>query len=249
MSTDHNKKLPIDAWSSGEIVPEYPWVYGEADALGGHNFTYKNPKKPQENSSQEILPSGSYKTVQYDNNKKEIVTVLNPGETRDYVAGGRSTQTDGHFDVNIESTSRETIKGDKSIQSGKDLLVGVQNQIITASQNEIHGTMGGSESKIYEMSEGDHVSEHSGNYHVAYEKDCVSSVNKNMIQMVQSGDYAMHVQSGNWDSHIAQKARMYSGNDMLIESASKITLKVGSSTIVIGPSSIVITADRIDLNP
>jgi hypothetical protein len=249
MATDIKPKLPIDGCSNETFVLEYGYVSGEADAQGGCSYKQIIPGKLDQSFSVELFPTGSYTTKEYDANRKEIVTSLNPGEIRNYVAGGKSSQVDGHQDSNVESTCRETTAGDKGLQCGKDLLVGVQNQIVEACQNKISAACGGSESKIYECSEGDHVSEHSGNYHVSYEKDLVTSVNKNMIQMVQSGDYAMHVQSGNWDTHIAQKSRLFSASDMLFESQSKITLKVGSSTIVIGPSSIVITADRIDLNP
>ena len=59
--------------------------------------------------------------------------------------------------------------------------------------------------------------------------------------MVNEGDYAVHVQSGNYDAYIKKKARIYADSDILFESKSKITLKVGNQTIVITP-------DRIDLN-
>ena len=45
------------------------------------------------------------------------------------------------------------------------------------------------------------------------------------------------------------KARIKTGSDILIESDSKITLKVGGSTIVITPSNITIKSARIDFNP
>jgi hypothetical protein len=66
--------------------------------------------------------------------------------------------------------------------------------------------------------------------------------------MVNEGDYAVHVQSGNYDTHIKQKARIYADSDILFESKSKITLKVGSSTIEITPNSVTVNSTRIDLN-
>jgi hypothetical protein len=66
--------------------------------------------------------------------------------------------------------------------------------------------------------------------------------------MVNEGDYAVHVQSGNYDAYINQKARIYADSDILLESKSKITLKVGGSTILITPSAITVTSGAINLN-
>ena len=70
---DDNSKLPIDPWSDGTITPKYGWVYGSADALGGHKFTYRNINEPDKNSSQELTPSGSYKTIHQDADKKRLL--------------------------------------------------------------------------------------------------------------------------------------------------------------------------------
>jgi hypothetical protein len=102
------------------------------------------------------------------------------------------------------------------------------------------------------MSEGDHIQEYSGHYHESFEKDNVKTVSGNKIAIVETGDNAMHVQSGNWDTHVAEKSRLYSGNDILIESGTKITLKVGNSRIIIEPNHIQIISNNktglIDLN-
>jgi hypothetical protein len=126
--------------------------------------------------------------------------------------------------------------------------------------------MGASESKSYSTSQGDVVEEHSGNFHISYEQDFISAIKSNMITMVNEGDYALSVQAGNYDAQIMQKARIYASSDILIESLTKVTLKVGVSTIVLTPTDITldvagvsnITLDalgitqvgpRIDLNP
>lgn len=251
MSTDDNKKLPVPPWAdaSSGIEPKYPYVYGERDNNGGHTLKYRSLKEPEKASSEELSPSGSYKTVQYDENKKEIITRLNPGETRTYTSGGTSSHIDGHDDISIKSTQRTTVDGDIGVQTGKDYLIGVHDTYIEAVKDKATGVMGGSESKTYNTSEGDVVQEHSGNYHEAFEKDRVTSVAKNSILMVKDGDHAIHVQSGNFDTHIAQKGRIYADSDILIESKSKITLKVGQSVIIITPDNISIIADRVDLNP
>ena len=246
---DDNSKLPIDPWSDGTITPKYGWVYGSADALGGHKFTYRNINEPDKNSSQELTPSGSYKTIHQDADKKEVISKLHPGETRDYVAGGRSEHTDGHKDMSIESTFREVITGDHNFQGGRNGYLGYAENLISGAKNEFKGIMGASESKSYSTSQGDVVEEHSGNFHVSYEQDFISAIKSNMITMVNEGDYALNIQAGNYDAQIAQKARIYASNDILIESATKITLKVGSSSIVVTPANVTIISTRIDLNP
>jgi hypothetical protein len=67
------------------------------------------------------------------------------------------------------------------------------------------------------------------------------------------GEYGIHISEGNFDTQIdSGKARIWASDDILIESTSKITLKVGDSTIVITANSIQIMAEggsgRIDIN-
>lgn len=246
---DDNSKLPIDPWSDGTITPKYGWVYGSADALGGHKFIYRNINEPDKNSSQELTPSGSYKTIHQDADKKEVISKLHPGETRDYVAGGRSEHTDGHKDMSIESTLREVITGDHNFQGGRNGYLGYAENLISGAKNEFKGIMGASESKSYSTSQGDVVEEHSGNFHISYEKDFVAAVKSNMITMVNEGDYALNVQAGNYDAQIMQKARIYASSDILIESLTNITLQVGASSITMTPTTVTIVSPRIDLNP
>ena len=61
--------------------------------------------------------------------------------------------------------------------------------------------------------------------------------------MVKDGDYGVHVQDKNIDFKAdSGKAQIKTAKDITIESDTKITLKVGGSTIVITPTDITITA-------
>ena len=151
--------------------------------------------------------------------------------------------------MSIESTLREVITGDHNFQGGRNGYLGYAENLISGAKNEFKGIMGASESKSYSTSQGDVVEEHSGNFHISYEQDFISAIKSNMITMVNEGDYALNIQAGNYDAQIAQKARIYASNDILIESATKITLKVGSSSIVVTPANVTIISTRIDLNP
>jgi len=242
---DDNSKLPIDPWSDGTIVPKYGWVYGVADALGGHNFIYRNIREPDKNSSQHLSPSGSYKTIHQDSSKKEVVTKLHPGETRNYVAGGRSEHTDGHKDMSIESTLREIIVGDHNFQGGRNGLIGYAENLIRGAKNDFKAIMGASESKSYATSQGDVVEEHAGNYHISYEKDFVAAVQNNMITMVNSGDYALNIQAGNYDTQILKKARIYAGDDILIESGNSVTIKGGTNITLRAPGGVTVVGGSL----
>jgi hypothetical protein len=250
MTTDRNKKLPKPAWSDSEsgIDPQYPYVYGERDNNGGYNFKYRNIKDHTVASSEIYHPSGSYETVQYHPEIGEIKTKLNKGDEYVYGAGGVSTHIEGHSDQTIKSTSRTNISGDNSVSVGRNSANFISGQSVTASGPSITRSVPRSDTITYNSSGGDVVNEHTGNYHESYKKDFITAVSKNAIFMVNEGDYAVHVQSGNYDAYIKQKARIYADSDILLESKSKITLKVGSSTILIGPSAITVTSAAINLN-
>ena len=57
--------------------------------------------------------------------------------------------------------------------------------------------------------------------------------------MVNEGDYALNIQAGNYDTQILKKARIYAGEDILIQSGTNITLQApGGVTIVDGSLSV-----------
>lgn len=247
MTTDHNRKLPANPFEDKN--KRYPYLHGEGDVNGGRRFTYRDPSDHTLASSETLLPSGSYETVEYHEERGELRTNLNPGDTRTYTVGGASSQTDGHMDLSVGSTMRTNITGDASVVAGRNMSTGVSGQNINMTgELTINRTTGKSESKVYNSSAGDSINEHEGNYHEAFRKNLVTSVTRNNILMVNEGDYAVHVQSGNYDTHVRERVRLYADNDILIESATKITLKVGDSTIVIDPSNIAINSDRVDIN-
>lgn len=251
---DTNKKLPEHGWDTEEIVPKYGTTYGKQDILGNHSYYYANPSDAENYSYQKYDVTGSYETLQKDGDKNEIRTSLKTGEIRGYNAGGVSTQTDGHNDVNIESTSRRTVKGDDASSAKRSFKMYQTGQIESVGGYSEKFTVGKKNSplattKNFVGTDGDEVHEHAGNRHEAFEKDYVQAVSGNKLTMVENGDYGIHVQTGNYDTHIAEKGRIYTENDLLIESGTKIVLKVGNSTIEILPSKVTIISDRIDLNP
>jgi hypothetical protein len=105
--------------------------------------------------------------------------------------------------------------------------------------------MGASDSKVYQSSKGDIIKEHTGNDHSSYEGDKVTSIKGNHVNMIQEGDYSLHVQAGNYDAQVETKGRLKFGNDLLIESDTKITLKVGDCAIIIEPDQIYILGGAV----
>jgi hypothetical protein len=246
---DTNKKLPKHVWDDKEVTPKKGFTTGWQDILGNKEFTYASPSEPEKYSYQKTRASGSYETVHFDQKKAEVITNFQPGEQRGYVAGGKSTQIDGHQDNNTESTHRINVAGDYGTANKTWYHTSTEGTVMAHNRYKDEYVVAASESKSYYGTYGDHATEHEGNWHEGFKKDHVEAIAKNKITMVEGGDYALHVQKGNADTHIAQKGRIYSGSDMLIESKTKITIKVGASTITITPSNITIKSPRIDLNP
>jgi len=259
MSTDRNRRLPRPAWSDPQsgITPRYPYIKGERDINGGYELVYRDVSDEKLASSERVSPTGSYEAEQYHSETGEVKTRLNRGDIFEYTVGGQAETIDGHRDSKISSTSRQVVTGDVHLETGRNLSEFISGgSIRVARESQADFVIGASESINYRSSAGDVVNEHSGNYHEAFQKDLITSVTKNAILMVNEGDYAVHVQSGNYDTHVKEKIRLFAEKEILIESETKITLKVGNSVIVIDPSNIEITSSnlvdinsgRIDLN-
>ena len=250
-----NKKIPEHCWDNDEVIPTSGWITGWQGINGEKSFVFSHPEKPDQWSSQEVSATGSYKTKQYDKEKNEIETALFTGDGRVYKGGGWSNHTDGQKDESNWSTSRTTTKGDVADYSGKTRSVFTYDKKIDVAGG---GQFGGvldtqqaspvSGTKNFFTVDGDDVREYTGDCNRAYKGDFVEACSGNKVTMVENGDYALHTQSGNWDTHVAKNGRLYTGTDLLIESGTKITLKVGGSTIEITPSRIKLTSARIDLN-
>lgn len=249
-NNDSNKKLPKNpAEASGDKDIRDLEIIIRPDGKGSQTYSPFEFSEAKQYSFEELwTPMGSYETRE-SHNKTEMRTSLS-FESREYNIGGHSSTHETHVETYVQDTHKLTVEGDSAKEIGQNDLIAIAGQRIkTVHGGTIENTgAGASEAPTYRMSEGDHIQEHSGHYHEAFEKDYVSSVEQNMITMVKGGDQATHVQSGNWDTHVAQKSRLYSNLDMLLESSTKITLKVGASTIVIGPASITMVSPRIDLN-
>ena len=264
MVVKFNKKLEGATWGEGgRKQTEYPWVRGEADVNGGTNFTYANPKKPEDSSSVCFRSDASFVSNEFDSDKKGLTNGLTH-EKRSYISGGSSVNTDGHVDKKSHATENKDVVGDDGKATGGNSFDGVGGQRIGGAQQGVFENNAGG--TTYKTSKGDVVSEHTGSDYSSLEGDKISSIKGNKVDVISDGEYQTHVQGGNMDTRVESgKLQIYSGDnmivntaaqatyrsigDMLITSDSKITLKVGSSEIIITSSEITIKSSKIDLNP
>lgn len=251
MSKIESVKAPYDAVSRGKSVPKYGTTYGQRDLLGRFFFCYSNPDDADNYLEQTQYPDGSYTTREYDSEEKGNTTELDVGNKFSYTGDGISNHCDGHRDTNSMSTERRNSMGQLGESALALMAAYPQGRVVAVTESDTKIVSAKSTSFSGLGSYGDYVQEHKGHHHSAYEKDCVAAVKGNKLTMV-TNDYGVHVQDGSYDCHIGANGRIYSTKDLLIESATKITLKVGSSTITITPSNIEILAaggsGRIDLN-
>lgn len=242
---DTNKKLPKHAWDDDEIQTEQGWVTGEQDILGSKYFKYANPDKPDDFSIQEVLATGSYRTIQFDKNKKQITTNFDIGQNHAYVAGGKSTHVDGHINLNGGSTIATNSKGDNGT-TGKTRFVGFTDKSVVITESctfngctPITGLPGST--KSFTTTFGDNVQEHGGHWHEGFERDHVSAVTGNKVTMIKEGDYAIHTAAGNYDLQVSkgQLHLMTSAGDLIANSNVKVLLQVGTqSKVTVQPASI-----------
>lgn len=255
---DSNKKLSNTAGeATGLVDARYLSSTLTPDGTGNQTYAPIDLQESLNRSFTETWNSTGGYSSREAHDKVELSTSLQY-ETRNYNIGGYSQTGESHQQTFYNDTSSHTTAGDSGTDIGGNSYKGVaRNDVSSVSSHKVsrEGSREGvsaSENHTFKSSSGDNSEDYGGNLYLSVESDRVATIKGNDIIQVSDGDIAQHVQSGNWDTHVSQKARLYADNDILIESATKITLKVGSSTITITPSSIEILASggsgRIDIN-
>ena len=248
VNNDDNKKLSKTPGSeTGEKDVRYFTIHHSVDGTGSQHYSPFDLDESKEYSFDEWWSStGGYKTREA-HKKGELSTSLKY-ETRSYNIGGKSQTGETHGQSYFGDTYSISSVGDMGSDAGKNRYVGTKGFHSERSDSKISKRGPGSDSHEFSSASGDRNEDFGANLHRSIKNDSVKTVGKNDITIIKDGDSALHVQSGNYDTHIAQKGRMYSGSDLLIESGSKITLKVGGSTIEITAGGIKMVSPRIDLN-
>lgn len=245
INNDDNKKLTDTPGKvTGEKDVRYFTIHHGVDGTGSQHYSPFDLEESKQYSFDEWWSStGGYKTREA-HKKTELSTSLEY-ETRGYNIGGKSFTSESHGQSFYGDTFSVSSVGDMGSDAGGNRHEGTKGFKAERSSSKISRRT----STDFISASEDRNEDYGANLHRSVKKDSVTTVGENDIKIVKGGDSALHVQSGNYDAHVSEKGRIYTGNDLLIESATKITLKVGASTIVITPSNITVRSARIDLNP
>jgi|APCry1669189534_1035231.scaffolds.fasta_scaffold03148_5 hypothetical protein len=232
--TDYNVKHPKLPFKGN-----YPNIHVYQDASG---YQIIRSLEPGSEAHFEVQPSGSYTGHAADGSRVEAVY----SKTHAYHGDGVSQTVDGEHDQKVSGNMRSNSDGGRSSENAGDSYSGGGGHTVSSGADT---SVTHSEGDIYHMSAGDHVSDHTGDVHQSITGDYVQSVTGNRSEII-NGEWAINSQGGNVDLQIdGGKLRNYCAQDILIESQTKITLKVGGSTITITPDNITIVSSRVDINP
>jgi hypothetical protein len=252
MSKD-NKKVPHSPHhnDSGEQLDLFADCFFEyrTCSLGSIESKYRDPKGSNNfNSHAGVMGDMSY---QDENNGKPVSSEAHPGAHRFY-----SNNSSHHTDSNREEyTGGVTNKG----SVGQISHTTAADDLSGAAKNRI--ALHGNEARVRSTSDGVDASDGGitvqttdGRRHAFHEKDVIQSFGGVHYSTFQ-GDYGTHVQKGNMDVRVEKGKLQFnaagdtgafkSGKDMTIESGTKITIKVGGSSIVITDGEITIKSGSI----
>lgn len=138
----------------------------------------------------------------------------------EYVKGGYTQTVDKNYDQKVYGSHRTDITGDQHAE-----VKGTVTQAVDGDHKSIIG--------------GDHVS--------AVKGDSVHGVTGRMVMKIGQGIQVKG--DGTKEMKVDGTGVIQFGKDLLIESLTKLTLKVGGSTITMDSGVITVQASRIDLNP
>lgn len=229
---DDNQKLP-----DSDVTWEYPWNQVRQTA-GGHETHYNST--PGKESHREFHPGGTYHET--STNGKRVALTAN----KDYkvVSEGASKAVGGAKDEHTKGGNRHNTEGGVHSEIAKDKSGGLFGALAEVIKGMAYQHTKGPKTEIREG--GTLQDNNDGDNHHNVLGDKVTFIQGTKYEQI-SGEHGTHLPSGNMDVQLdSGKYRMKTGNDILIESDTKITFKVGSSTIVMEPGKVTITASEID---
>lgn len=210
---------------------EYPNLQVSQDAAGGQIIKSIEPGKE---STFVVQPSGSYEG---HGPNGEVVSVT-VGKEHKYNADGVSSVADGHSDTKVSGSSRTTVAGGSHSETAGNKYDGAGGVSISGSgDSQINHSSGDG----FQITEGNIVTDHTGSVNHNFNGDYVEVTNGHKITIV-NGENGINVQDGNMDTQVSSgKYRVKASSDILIDSDTQITLKVGGSMIIISPSNITLS--------
>lgn len=242
-----NTEDPVD---KKVAEPEYPWVSGSHDRNGSFNISYADPDKPEKSFIQKFNYDGSSEQHVTLDDESLGVSSYASHHTRRAASKGTSDEAGSHQDMSAGQTSRKTIWAENGRTSGGSDLTGIGGERVVIAASGGSEAVVGSSGDEYQYTSGDRTVRHDGNQFHHNDQDFMSTTGGTKYEVVKNGEWGLHVQSGNWDIQVdSGQGRLFVQNPLLIESPTKITFKVGGSTITMEPSKITLVSARIDHNP
>ena len=230
--------------------PEYPWVSGSSDRNGKFNITYADPDNPGKSFVQEFNYDGSSEQHVTLEGEDMGVRSVAAHHVRNAASKGTSNESGSHSDDSAGKTGRKTIWAENGTTSGGDSLGGTGGRRVRIAAAGSSENVVGSSGDEYQYTSGDRTVRHDGNQFHHNDQDFMSTTGGTKYEVVKDGEWGLHVQSGNFDIQVdSGQGRMFVQQPLLIESPTKITFKVGGSTITMEPGQITLVSDRIDHNP
>jgi hypothetical protein len=172
------------------------------------------------------------------------VKSLSAGHSHHYTTKGSTSTTDLNSHDKIGGSTVSHVSNDSFTEHYNDSMKAIGGNHIKAvgGTHFLHAT-----AKTEMSSTGDWVTDHNdGHHHHNVDGDHVHYIGGTKYERI-GGEKGVYIPQGNYDVQVDQgKYRLSTGSDILIQSGTKITLKVGSSTIVMEPGHITITSGKID---
>lgn len=246
--------MPLPPNNRAEDHPQvgnYYLTYWNTSISGSYHVESHDPNNIFSLSAK-ITQTGDYSVRQ--TNGDGHTTEIHHGSVKSMSEGKTETNL-GHNDVSHASTRESNYQG-KHEESGGDRTAAHDGVNIQASRQ--------SQKSVTQEGNGHHYTKgdqsfviDEGGLHYAVTKDFtatssgtihLSSQNEMSITS-DGGNIGISVKSGNNVQYAGQFTNIVSGQDITINSMTKITLVVGSSSIVITPDNITIKSSRVDINP
>ena len=187
----------------------------------------------------DVQPTGNYTGYGSDGAVVEVTV----GKKHEYNADGTSKTTDGHADEKVSGSSRTTISGASHNEVAGNKYDGAGGVVVTGSNDS---QITHSSGDIFHTTDGNHITDHTGTVNHNITGDFVEQITGHKVSIV-NGEFGTNVQGGNVDVQVNDgKYRLKAAKEILIDSDTSITLKVGQSTIVITSDTITATVNGIN---
>jgi len=241
MGQPPNKKVPDPAAISNP--GDYPYIFGYRDTNGAGVITAVDPNKPNESYRCEINHDGSFETREISDEFDGMVTSHIHHERLN--VGSTSKNNDGNVDISGQATLNMNIKGDIGTASGGTEYKAANKSVVGVSESSTSVSPGG---KSYKLHDDDVIEYISKDRAISVDGNEVKAIGGSSMTMV-SGGFGIHAQGSGLDLQSETRGQFDCLADIKITSLTNITLKVGASSIIITPASIIIKSPRVDINP